>query len=67
VSSPEASAANAANANADANGHAAASSTYAIGAIYPTLPAGCVTPTVGGVTCKAAYGANGVYYRAVPP
>ncbi len=48
--------------------------TYAMGAIYPTLPAGCISPNVGGTTyylCgntwfKPSYGANGVYYRVVP-
>jgi hypothetical protein len=47
---------------------------YAMGAIYPTVPAGCATPNVGGTTyylCgntwfQPAYGANGVYYRVVP-
>lgn len=51
-----------------------AATTYAMGAIYPTLPAGCITPTVQGGTyylCgntwfKPSYGANGVYYRVVP-
>jgi hypothetical protein len=41
--------------------------------IYPTLPAGCISPAVGGSTyylCgntwfKPSYGANGVYYRVV--
>jgi hypothetical protein len=45
-----------------------------MGAIYPTLPAGCVYSPVGGAsyyTCggawfSPAYGANGVYYRVVP-
>jgi hypothetical protein len=67
----------AANANAEAaNAYAAgvaAGSSYAINAIYPTLPAGCVYTTVGassfykcGVTWfSPAYGANGVYYRVV--
>jgi hypothetical protein len=44
-----------------------------MGAIYATLPAGCVAPTVQGGTyylCgntwfKPSYGANGVYYRVV--
>ena len=52
----------------------AADAPYSIGGIYPTLPPGCVTPNVGGTTydlCgnnwyKPSYGANGVYYRAVP-
>jgi hypothetical protein len=45
-----------------------------MGAIYPTLPAGCIKPSVQGGTyylCgsswfKPSYGANGVYYRVVP-
>ncbi len=56
---------------------AAASSaapTYVIGAIYPTLPAGCTQSQVGGgsyYSCggtwfSASFGANGVYYRVVP-
>ncbi|MCI0353626.1 MAG: hypothetical protein L0099_01115 [Acidobacteria bacterium] len=52
----------------------AASPTYAMGAIYTTLPAGCATPNVQGKTyylCgntwfQPSYGANGVYYRVVP-
>ncbi len=52
----------------------AASTSYAMGAIYPAPPAGCATPNVGGTTyylCgktwfQPAYGANGVYYRVVP-
>jgi hypothetical protein len=51
----------------------AAGSTYALGAIYPSLPAGCAYSPVGAVTyyrCGTAwfsssYGANGVYYRVV--
>jgi hypothetical protein len=47
---------------------------YAIGGNYAVLPAGCVRPTVAGGTyylCgnnwfKPMYGANGVYYQAVP-
>jgi len=47
---------------------------YAMGGIYPTLPAGCISPKVQGDTyylCgntwfKPAFGANGVYYRVVP-
>ena len=46
---------------------------YTVGNIVPTLPAGCITPTVKGTSyylCgntwfRAAYGANGVYYRVV--
>jgi hypothetical protein len=67
----------AATSNAYASGYAAgsaASTTYAMGGIYATLPAGCATPVVAGVTyylCgntwfKPSYGANGVYYRVVP-
>ncbi|MEI6226565.1 MAG: hypothetical protein WCS72_17615 [Deltaproteobacteria bacterium] len=49
--------------------------SYVMGASYATLPPGCITPTVGGVTyyqCgytwfKPAYGANGVHYTVVPP
>jgi len=52
----------------------AASPTYAMGAIYPTLPAGCASPSVQGKTYDLcgntwflpSYGANGVYYRVVP-
>jgi hypothetical protein len=51
----------------------AAGSAYEIGAIYPTLPAGCVYSSTGGASfyrCGAnwfspSYGANGVYYRVV--
>jgi len=68
---------NAAVSNAYASGYGAGSAanpTYAMGAIYATLPAGCATPTVQGVTyylCgntwfQPSYGANGVYYRVVP-
>ena len=50
------------------------SATFAMGAIYAVLPAGCITPTVQGGTyylCgntwfQPAYGANGVYYRVIP-
>jgi hypothetical protein len=70
--------ANAANANANANAYAAgvaAGESYAMGAIYTTLPAGCVYSTVGpsnyyscnGTWFSPSYGANGVYYRVVPP
>jgi hypothetical protein len=52
---------------------AAATPTYPIGAVYTTLPGGCVESAVGGATyyqCgatwfKASFGANGVYYRVV--
>ena len=56
-----------------ANTEAANGNAYAMGGIYPTLPAGCVTPTVNGVAYYLcgntwflpSYGANGVYYRVV--
>jgi hypothetical protein len=62
---------------ATANAYAAgvgAGSAYAIGAIYPTLPSGCIISGVGDSTyyhCGASwfrpsFGANGVYYRCVP-
>ena len=46
---------------------------YVMGGIYPTLPSGCMTPTVSGVAYYLcgnnwflpSYGANGVYYRVV--
>ena len=66
-----ASAARATSANAYAAG-VAAGSTAGAGAIYTTLPPGCVYRPVlaryecGGQWLSAAYGANGVYYRAVP-
>ena len=49
--------------------------SYAMGAIYTTLPAGCVYSTVGpsnyyscnGTWFSPSYGANGVYYRVVLP
>jgi len=52
----------------------AASATYVMGAIYPTIPSGCATPHVQGTTyylCgdtwfQPSYGANGVYYKVVP-
>jgi hypothetical protein len=61
-------AANTANANA-------AAAAYANGTIYAALPAGCAYTPFNGATyynCGAAwfspaYGANGVYYRVVPP
>ena len=45
-----------------------------MGGIYPTLPAGCISPKVQGTTyylCgntwfQPSYGANGVNYRVVP-
>jgi hypothetical protein len=74
-----ASSAAATNASADAYsaGYAAgatAATTYAMGAIYPTLPTGYVVQTVGGKTYyvyngtwfSPYFGANGVYYRVVP-
>ena len=65
--------ANAASANAYQAG-VAAGSAYAMGAIYPTLPAGCAYSAVGsasyyncaGTWFSPSYGANGVYYRVVP-
>ena len=47
--------------------------TYVVGNVYPTLPSGCVNPTVQGTVyylCgntwfKPAYGANGVFYTVV--
>lgn len=63
--------------NAYSAGYAAGSAsspTYAINAIYPTLPSGCGSAQVRGTTyyvCgsawfKPSFGANGVYYRVVP-
>jgi hypothetical protein len=68
---------NAAASSAYAAGYSAGATNtaYAMGAIYPTVPAtGCATPNVGGVSyylCgntwfQPAYGANGIYYRVVP-
>jgi hypothetical protein len=45
-----------------------------MGGIYPTLPAGCISPNVQGTTyylCgntwfQPSYGANGASYRVVP-
>jgi hypothetical protein len=45
-----------------------------MGGIYPTLPPGCISPKVQGMTyylCgntwfQPSYGANGVSYRVVP-
>ena len=53
---------------------ATAQAPYVTGAIYPTLPSGCISPNVQGKTyylCgntwfQPSYGANGVYYRVVP-
>ncbi len=47
---------------------------YVLGGTYATLPPGCITPSVGGITyyqCgytwfKPIYGANGVHYTVVP-
>jgi hypothetical protein len=58
-------------------GYAAGSTvspTYAMGAIYATLPAGCRPTNLGGkmydlcgnTWFQPSYGANGVYYRVVP-
>jgi hypothetical protein len=60
--------------NAGVAAGAASATSYVMGALYPTLPAGCITPTVRGTTyylCgntwfQPFYGANGVYYRVVP-
>jgi hypothetical protein len=67
----------AATSSAYASGYAAgsaASPAYAMGAIYPTLPAGCHNTQVSGgnyYLCgntwfQPSFGANGVYYRVVP-
>jgi len=66
----------AATSNAYSAGYAAGATNtaYAMNAIYPTLPVGATTATVGGVSYyvsgntwfKPSYGANGVYYRVVP-
>lgn len=67
--------ASAASANAyDAGYTAASTANYGMGAIYATLPSGCVISNFGGATyynCNGTwfspfFGANGVYYRAVP-
>jgi hypothetical protein len=50
------------------------SKSFAMGAIYAALPAGCISPKVpsgtyylcGNTWFQPAYGANGVYYRVVP-
>jgi hypothetical protein len=52
----------------------AATPAYMMGGIYPTLPEGCISPTVQGKTyylCgntwfEPSYGASGVSYRVVP-
>jgi hypothetical protein len=79
-------AAGAAVASADANANAsnaysagyaagtASAPTYAMNAIYATLPGGCAQAQVqggtyyvcGGTWFQPSYGANGVYYRVVP-
>jgi hypothetical protein len=58
-----------------ANANAAAAASYGYGDVYAALPAGCAYAPYYGTTyynCGAAwfspaYGANGVYYRVVPP
>jgi hypothetical protein len=63
--------ATAASQNAYAAGYAAGSQ-YAVGAIYPALPPGCMHRPLlhayecSGIWFKAAYGANGIYYRVIP-
>jgi hypothetical protein len=55
-------------------GGGAASAAYVMGAIYTTLPAGCLHTAVGAATyylcgnawLQPTFGANGVYYRVVP-
>jgi hypothetical protein len=55
-------------------GYVAGATTFAMGAIYAVIPAGCVSTQVRGGTYylsgnawfQPAYGANGVYYRVVP-
>lgn len=72
-----------ATSNAYASGYAAgatststpppAPASYAMGGIYHSLPAGCISPNVRGTNyflCGntwflPSYGANGVYYRVV--
>ena len=57
-----------------AAGSAQATGTYTMGALYPTLPTGCIEPTVksvayylcGNTWFEPTYGANGVYYKVVP-
>jgi hypothetical protein len=63
----------AASYNAGVAAGSAGNSSYAMGGIYPTLPAGCISPKVQGGTyylCgntwfQPSYGANGVSYRVV--
>jgi hypothetical protein len=53
---------------------AAPTGGYAMGGIYTSLPAGCMSPTVSGTSYKLcgntwfepSYGANGVSYQVVP-
>jgi hypothetical protein len=61
---------------ANANARAAyAANAYAVGDVYAALPAGCGYAPYGGLAyynCggtifSPAYGANGIYYRVVPP
>ena len=60
--------------NAGVAAASAAPLAYAMGGIYPTLPVGCISPTVQGATyylCgntwfQPSFGANGVNYRVVP-
>jgi len=48
--------------------------TYVMGVDYAALPAGCITPNVGGGTyylCgntwfQPSYGTNGLFYKVVP-
>jgi hypothetical protein len=55
-------------------GGGAASAAYVMGAIYTTLPAGCLHTAVSGATyylcgnawLQPTFGANGVYFRVVP-
>jgi hypothetical protein len=64
---------NAYNAGVAAGVASTAPVTYVTGAIYPSLPSGCITPNVHGTTydlCgntwfKPSYGANGVFYVVV--
>jgi hypothetical protein len=42
-----------------------------VGAVFPTLPAGCISPKAGYYLCgntwfQPSIGANGVFYRVVP-
>jgi hypothetical protein len=60
---------------AAANASAAAAYTYAPGTVYAALPAGCGYSAYygrayyhcGETWFSPAYGANGLYYRVVPP